>query len=105
MFSRGELDPGTRLLLDALPAMTGDVLDLGCGWGAMGVAIARANPGCHVVMADVNTRALALAARNAKANGAVCETVESDGLTKLTGRRFSAVVTNPPIRAGKPPRP
>ena len=40
VFSKGELDTGTRLLLDALPDVYGDVLDLGCGWGAIGVWIA-----------------------------------------------------------------
>ena len=43
VFSKGELDVGSRLLLDALPELSGDVLDLGCGWGAIGVAIAKAN--------------------------------------------------------------
>ena len=101
VFSRGELDTGSRLLLDALPALTGDVLDLGCGWGAIGVAIARANPQARVVMADVNRRALALARENCARNGVTAEIVESDGLSAVMDRRFDAVVTNPPIRAGK----
>ena len=101
VFSKGELDAGSRLLLDALPALTGDVLDLGCGWGAIGVAIARANPQARVVMADVNRRALALARENCARNGVTAEIVESDGLRAVMDRRFDAVVTNPPIRAGK----
>ncbi len=101
VFSRGELDPGTRLLLDALPEMRGEVLDLGCGWGAIGVSLARAMPETRVTMADVNLRALELAAGNARDNGVRCETVESDGFAALEGRLFDAVVTNPPIRAGK----
>ncbi len=101
VFSRGELDQGTRLLLEALPPLTGTALDLGCGWGAIGVTLACVNDGLRVVMADVNLRALGLAAENARLNGAVCETVESDGFSSLEGRVFDAVVTNPPIRAGK----
>lgn len=101
VFSKGELDAGSRLLLDALPALTGDVLDLGCGWGAIGVAIARANPQARVVMADVNRRALALARENCARNGVTAEIIESDGLSAVMDRRFDAVVTNPPIRAGK----
>ena len=101
VFSRGELDPGTRLLLDALPDLAGDVLDLGCGWGAIGVSLAKAMPGTRVTMADVNLRALELASGNAKDNGVTVETVESDGFSGLPGRLFDAVVTNPPIRAGK----
>ena len=101
VFSRGELDPGTRLLLNALPELAGDVLDLGCGWGAIGVSIAKAMPGICVTMADVNLRALGLAAENARVNGVSCETVESDGFSGLADRTFDTVVTNPPIRAGK----
>ena len=101
VFSKGELDVGSRLLLDALPALTGDVLDLGCGWGAIGVAIARANKGARVVMADVNHRALGLAQENCARNGVTAEVIESDGMSAVMGRRFDAVVTNPPIRAGK----
>lgn len=49
VFSKGELDTGTRLLLDALPDVYGDVLDLGCGWGAIGVAVKKKYPrrACH----------------------------------------------------------
>ena len=101
VFSRGELDVGSRLLLDALPALDGDVLDLGCGWGAIGVAIAKANRGARVVMADVNHRALGLCRENCTRNGVTAEVIESDGMAAVMGRRFDAVVTNPPIRAGK----
>lgn len=101
VFSRGELDHGTRLLLDSLPPLSGEVLDLGCGWGAIGVTLAKVYPGARVTMADVNLRALALARENAVRNGVCCEAVESDGFSALGDRRFDAVVTNPPIRAGK----
>ena len=101
VFSKGELDVGSRLLLDALPALTGDVLDLGCGWGAIGVAIAKANKQARVVMADVNRRALALCRENCQRNGVSAEVIESDGMAEVMGRTFDAVVTNPPIRAGK----
>ena len=101
VFSKGELDQGTRLLIDALPALTGDVLDLGCGWGAIGVSLAKANPGCRVVMADVNHRALQLSRDNLARNNAQAEVIESDGMAAVLNRTFDAVVTNPPIRAGK----
>lgn len=101
VFSKGELDQGTRLLLDALPALSGSVLDLGCGWGAIGVSLAKANPSCHVVMADVNRRALGLSRDNLTRNGVQAEVIESDGMAALMDRRFDTVVTNPPIRAGK----
>lgn len=101
VFSKGELDAGTRLLLDALPELQGDVLDLGCGWGAIGVSIAKAYPECSVVMADVNHRALELCRENLARNGCAAECLESDGMSALMDRRFDAVITNPPIRAGK----
>ena len=96
------MDTGTRLLLEALPEeMHGDVLDLGCGWGVIGISIARKWPETRVTMADVNTRALDLSRENAKQNRAGVTCVESDGMAALQGRTFDAVVTNPPIRAGK----
>ena len=102
VFSRGEVDTGTRLLLEALPeTMMGDVLDLGCGWGVIGISIARKWPGTRVWMADVNLRALELSKKNAAANGAAVTCVESDGMAELKDRRLDAVVTSPPIRAGK----
>ena len=101
VFSKGELDVGSRLLLDALPALSGDVLDLGCGWGAIGVAVAKANREARVVMADVNHRALALSQDNCARNGVTAEVIESDGMAAVMGRKFDAIITNPPIRAGK----
>ena len=101
VFSKGELDVGSKLLLDALPAFTGDVLDIGCGWGAMGVAIARANKNAHVTMVDVNRRALDLCRQNCERNHVTAEVIESDGMAEVLGRKFDAIVTNPPIRAGK----
>ena len=102
VFSRGEVDTGTRLLLEALPEqMTGEILDLGCGWGVIGITIAKKWPETRVTMADVNTRALELSRENAKRNRAEVICAESDGMEAFRGRTFDAVVTNPPIRAGK----
>ena len=102
VFSRGEVDAGTRLLLESLPEkLEGDVLDLGCGWGVIGICAAKKWPETRVWMADVNLRALELSRKNAEANGAAVTCVESDGMAALTEQRFDAVITNPPIRAGK----
>ena len=102
VFSKGEVDTGTDLLLKALPEeMAGDILDLGCGWGPIGISAARKWPQARITMADVNLRALELSRDNAKRNGAAVECVESDGMAALAGRTFDAVITNPPIRAGK----
>ena len=100
VFSRDGLDKGTELLLNALPALTGRVLDLGCGWGAVGVALGKKYPALDIVMTDVNARAAELSRRNLSANGARAEVVQGDGFEHVTGT-FDAIVTNPPIRAGK----
>lgn len=100
VFSRGEVDYGTALLLNTLPDMRGEVLDLGCGWGAMGVAVAKKYPDTHVVMSDVNERALALARRNLRENRVTADCVASDGFAAVDGQ-FDAILFNPPIRAGK----
>lgn len=101
VFSRGEVDFGTDVLLRALPQeMTGRVLDLGCGWGAVGASVGKKYPACRIVMSDVNERALALAAKNAAANGVQAEMAQSDGLERVEGP-FDYILTNPPIRAGK----
>ena len=101
VFSKGELDVGSRLLLDALPALSGDVLDIGCGWGAIGIAVAKANKNAHVTMVDVNRRALDLCRANCEHNHVTAEVIESDGMAAVMGCMYDAIVTNPPIRAGK----
>ncbi len=101
VFSRGEVDFGTNALLNALPdEMKGRVLDLGCGWGAVGISVGKRYPACEIVMTDVNRRALELAEKNASANGVSVQIVESDGCENVEGP-FDFIVTNPPIRAGK----
>ena len=100
VFSRDGLDRGTEVLLDALPALSGRVLDLGCGWGAVGVALGRRWPGLDIVMTDINSRAVELARRNLTENGVKATVVQGDGFAAVEGR-FDAIVTNPPIRAGK----
>ena len=101
VFSRDGVDPGTKTLIEALPEIEGRALDLGCGWGAAGLPVAKKNPGCTVVMTDINERAAELSRKNAKRNGvANVEIITGDGLENVTGK-FNAVFTNPPIRAGK----
>ncbi len=100
IFSRDGLDRGTEVLLKALPALSGRVLDLGCGWGAVGVALGKRYPELDIVMTDINQRAVDLARRNLAANGVRAEAVQGDGFAAVEGR-FDAIVTNPPIRAGK----
>ena len=101
VFSKQHVDPGSELLCAALPdGLSGDVLDMGCGWGAMTVLTLARFPKLNVTMADVNERALALAAANVEKNHMQAKAVLSDGFERIEGM-FDAVITNPPIRAGK----
>jgi len=102
VFSRPELDRGTEVLLDALPeTVQGAVLDMGCGYGVIGVAVGKHWPETRITMADVNQRACALSVENAKVNGVQAEVIESDGYEKVIDRKFDLILQNPPIRAGK----
>ncbi len=101
VFSRDGLDMGTRILLDALPELRGRALDLGCGWGAVGVVLGKRYPAAELVLTDVNERAAELAKRNLRANGVEnARVVCGDGFEKVEGK-FDLIALNPPIRAGK----
>lgn len=101
VFSRSELDPGSLLLLESLPELSGRVLDLGCGWGAIGVTLAKKYPKASFVLSDINRRAVELSEANIKANRAEnAVALQSDGFAQLAGS-FDWILTNPPIRAGK----
>jgi 16S rRNA (guanine1207-N2)-methyltransferase len=103
IFAHEGLDPGTSLLIESLdPAPADRVLDLGCGWGALGIAAARAAPRGEVVMTDVNRRAVLLARQNARRNGLSNVTVRAGALYAPVGEaRFDLIVTNPPYHAGR----
>jgi 16S rRNA (guanine1207-N2)-methyltransferase len=103
VFAREGVDPGSKLLLLEAPAPSpsGDLLDLGCGYGAMALTMAARSPGATVWAVDVNRRAVELCADNAPRNGlenvraAVADDVPAD-------ERFATLWSNPPIRIGKP---
>ncbi|QTM97871.1 methyltransferase [Sediminibacillus dalangtanensis] len=104
VFSRNEVDFGSRTLIEGFtePAIAGGFLDLGCGYGPIGLSLAKAFPHRHITMSDINERAIDLARKNAINNQV--ENVEfkiSDRLQSFQNETFSAIVTNPPIRAGK----
>ncbi|MDY0410036.1 class I SAM-dependent methyltransferase [Virgibacillus soli] len=104
VFSKNEVDFGSRLLVEtfAAPRITGDILDLGCGYGPIGIALAASFEDRKILMADVNERALALAKENIQRNAILnAELVRSDRFSNLTNYTFASIVTNPPIRAGK----
>jgi len=103
IFSSHGLDPGTSLLIENLGIRRTDrVLDLGCGWGAVGVAAAKAARDGHVVLTEVNRRAARLARENAARNGiGNAEVRVGPGFEPVPGERFDVIATNPPFRVGR----
>ncbi|WP_102508945.1 class I SAM-dependent methyltransferase [Sanguibacter massiliensis] len=102
VFSPGHVDLGTRVLLRTVPEppATGDLLDLGCGWGPVALTMALEAPGTRVWAVDVNERALDLVRRNAARHGLTnIEAVRPEDVPADV--RFAALWSNPPIRIGK----
>jgi len=104
VFSKNELDKGSELLIRTLlPIDLGEkLLDLGCGIGVIGLTLAYFHPRLNVCLSDINTRALSLCSANAdtlKLSQKVT-VLQSDIYTEIEGK-FTSIVSNPPIRAGK----
>jgi len=103
VFSKKGVDFGSKLLVETVELTPqAKVLDVGCGYGPIGLAAAWIAAQGHVTMLDINERAISLARRNAEHNRIANVTiVQSDLLAAVKGQFFDAVLTNPPIRAGK----
>ena len=104
VFSKSRVDEGSLAFLKVLLPLnlTGKILDLGCGYGTIGLTIAMFNKDVRVTLADINKRALALCEENAKSLGlsqrVTC--LQSDIFENIEGP-YDSIVVNPPIRAGK----
>ena len=102
VFARKGLDIGTEILLESVPRppVNGNLLDLGCGSGAIALTLAAQSPHAQVYAVDVNPRAVELCALNATRNGFtnVHALLDSDVSHDLT---FDTIWSNPPIRIGK----
>ncbi|QOY37520.1 class I SAM-dependent methyltransferase [Anaerobacillus isosaccharinicus] len=104
VFSKKEVDFGSQLLLETFrfPRIDGDILDVGCGYGPIGLTLAKENPNCNLTLVDVNERALELTELNAKLNQVKNVTIKkSNLLSAIEGKKFASILSNPPIRAGK----
>ncbi|WP_010632256.1 class I SAM-dependent methyltransferase [Sporolactobacillus vineae] len=102
VFSKAGIDYGSRLLIETFtePDISGSLLDIGCGYGPIGIALAASFPSRKMVMTDINQRAVRLADENAGRNHVAAEVVQGNLYEQIRGK-YAAIVTNPPIRAGK----
>ncbi|TRO46679.1 class I SAM-dependent methyltransferase [Candidatus Bathyarchaeota archaeon] len=101
IFSYKRLDLGTRLLIESMVLLgSGRALDVGCGYGPVGIVAARLEPGLEVWMTDVNERAVRLAERNCERNGVSCVVREGDLYEPVGDALFDVVLSNPPFSAG-----
>lgn len=101
VFSKTYLDFGTKTLLESfvMPLVEGPILDLGCGYGPVGVILGK-ETGRKIIMVDINERALKLSSENLLLNGVEAKVLKSDSLSNIN-EQFAVILTNPPIRAGK----
>ena len=100
VFSKKMIDYGSRVLLSALEFNKKEMLlDVGCGYGTLGLTLAKAQE-LEVTLVDINQRALDLARKNADANQVSADIFQSNVYEQVTGQ-FHHIISNPPIRAGK----
>lgn len=101
VFSRDRVDFGSNLLIETcVPDAGSRVLDLGCGYGAVGLSLLARDSSLYLLMSDVNSRAVGLARLNAEQNGLDATAEVSDAFGSIGGE-FDLILLNPPIRAGK----
>ncbi|MFW5889103.1 MAG: class I SAM-dependent methyltransferase [Bacillota bacterium] len=101
VFSKQGLDYGSRQLIETLLENEySKLLDLGCGYGPIGIILKYFNNKADIQMVDINERAINLARENAKINNVSVKIFKSDGFLNVKDK-FDTIVTNPPIRAGK----
>lgn len=103
LFSPTEIDEGTRFLLDYLEVRPGDVsLDVGCGYGALGIPVAKLSPMGEVHMIDKDFVAVEYARKNAEINGIKnCQVYLSNGFSRVPDMKFDLIISNLPAKEGR----
>ncbi len=102
VFSKSGVDFGSSLLLKTMKFDgVKTVLDVGCGYGTIGLTIAKTHPELNVQMVDVNDRAIKLACKNKVLNGIDNAEIFASNIYENINKKFDLIVSNPPIRAGK----
>lgn len=102
VFSKDKFDYGTRVLLESIDInnLCGNVLDLGCGIGVVGIILGTINKNINIDMVDINDRAINLAKVNMSLNKVKGNVFISDVYSNIN-KKYNYIITNPPIRAGK----
>ncbi|MBR9677602.1 class I SAM-dependent methyltransferase [Candidatus Woesearchaeota archaeon] len=100
VFSNRRLDKGSEVLIKYCKP-TGKTLDLGCGWGAVGIYTKKLYPKIELFMSDVNQRAILLSKQNIKKHKLKAIIMLSDGFAKIKEQDFDTILLNPPQTAGK----
>ena len=103
VFSGKKVDKGSELLAnDCIIEDNWKVLDLGCGYGPIGIAIAKAHPSTSILMTDINRRSVKISKMNIKLNKiSNASAVQGDMYKKAEGKLFDTILLNPPQTAGK----
>lgn len=105
VFSKSEVDFGSRLLIETIkkPDVQAPILDLGCGYGPIGLSLAKKYSDTLIKMVDINERAIKMSQINADQNEVTnVDIKQSNGFGELDeNEKYSLIVTNPPIRMGK----
>lgn len=99
VFSHGEFDLGSQLLLETLPPLSGKVLDFGCGAGVLGAFMAKSNPGIEIEMCDISAYAITSSQATLEANGLKGNVFASD-IYSDTANDYRFIVSNPPFHSG-----
>lgn len=99
LFSKDHIDPATDILLNTIPYLSGTLLDMGCGYGCIGIVLAKTYS-LELTQADINQLAVDLTRQNCIDNGVDSNVIKSNCFDNITGY-YDTIVTNPPIHAGK----
>jgi len=100
IFSKSHIDPASQLLIDRAKVF-GDVLDMGCGYGVVGIVLKKLNPEINMYMSDINSRAVHLAKKNLMVNNVPAEIKHGWVFEPWKNRKFDVILINPPMSAGR----
>ncbi|MGC8820714.1 MAG: class I SAM-dependent methyltransferase [Fervidobacterium sp.] len=101
VYSFGKIDKASQILINHCKEVGGKVLDIGCGYGVLGIVLKKENPSIELYMSDINRRAVEFAKINAKENNIEADIRNGNLYEPWEGYKFNHIISNPPIVAGK----